>query len=79
LDTDATDEVRGLDPDIPVADSITQFLQFPSLAPRARYGRSDPMVDFARFVILTSTNYEEAAMDVRVTREHAILEKARQW
>jgi hypothetical protein len=35
------------------------------------------MVDFAKSVILTSTDYEEAAMGVRAAREYVILENGK--
>jgi hypothetical protein len=72
------EEVSRLDPDVSAPESITHFLQLPRLAPRASSRRSDPVVDFAKSIILTSTAYEEAAMGVRAARENSMHEKARQ-
>lgn len=37
--------------------------------------RIDPIVDFAKFIILMGDAYEEATVDLRSTRENVTLEK----
>ena len=72
------DEIGGLDPEVQAPDSITQFLQLPSFTPRANSRRRDPIVDYTKSVILTSAEYEDAAIAVQNQRENAIKEKERQ-
>lgn len=72
------EEVAGLDPDVSQPESITQFLQLPTFAPRANSRRRDPIVDFAKSIILTSHAYEEAAVGVITAREAAAQQKEQQ-
>ena len=72
------EEIGGLDPEVHVPDSITQFLQLPSFTPRANSRQRDPIVDYTKSVILTSAEYEDAAIVVVNKRDRAIKEKERQ-
>jgi hypothetical protein len=72
------EEIGGLDPEVHVPDSITQFLQLPSFTPRMNSRWRDPIVDYTNFVILTSVEYEDATIAVVNQRDHAIKEKERQ-
>ena len=78
MDSVPDDEVAGLDLDVSIPDLITHFLQLPSFAPRATSQRTNPIMDFAKSIILTGSAYEEATLAVSVARNDAILEKARQ-
>ena len=71
-------DVGTFDTEAPAAESITQFLQLPRFTPRATSRRRDPVVDFAKSVILTSVEYEEAAAGIIAAREDAAKEKERQ-
>jgi hypothetical protein len=68
-------EISGLELEVQVPDSITWFLQLPSFTPRANSRRGDPIVDYTKFVILTSAEYEDTTIAVVTQRDHAIKEK----
>ena len=71
-------DVAALDTEAPMPESITQFLQLPRFTPSASSHRRDPIVDFAKSVILTSSEYEEAAAIIITASEDATKEKQRQ-
>ena len=77
-DPTADPDIGGLDTDVTEPDSITRFLQLPTFTPRACSRRRDPIVDFAKSIILTCDAYEEAEVGVRMRRENAATEKQRQ-
>lgn len=77
-DPTADSDVAGLDPEVTEPNSITRFLQLPTFAPRASTRRRDPIVDFAKSIILTCDAYEQAELGVRTRRENAAAEKERQ-
>jgi hypothetical protein len=50
---DLCDEVAGLDPAIMVPHSMTRFLTLPTITARINPNKRDPIVNFAKSVILT--------------------------
>ena len=74
----AESDVAALDTEAPESESITQFLQLPRFTPSATSRRKDPIVDFAKSVILTSSEYEEALAKIITAREDAAKEKEQQ-
>ena len=83
VDTDPSDltadpDIGGLDTNVTEPDSITRFLQLPTFTPRASSRRKNPIVDFAKSIILTCDAYEEAEVGVRMRWENAAAEKKRQ-
>jgi hypothetical protein len=72
------EEIAVPDPTVQNPDSITQFLQLPSFTTRPNSRRRDPIVDYSKSVILTSTEYENAAIAIVNAREAAMKEKERQ-
>ena len=71
-------DVTALDAEALEPESITQFLQPPRFTPSASSRRQDHVVDFAKFVILTSSEYEDVAARIITAREDAAKEKERQ-
>lgn len=77
-DLGSDEEIAGLDPEVEEPDSITKFLQLPTVSARTSTKKRDPVVDFAKSIILTSAANEEAARGVRDAREQAKQDKERQ-
>ncbi|KAG0595736.1 hypothetical protein M758_UG192600 [Ceratodon purpureus] len=72
------DEIATVDLEVAERESITRFLQLPSYTPRASSRRREPIVDFAKSVILTSSEFEDAAIGLVKARKEAAKEKERQ-
>ena len=77
-DLSSDEEIAGLDPEVEEPKSITKFLQLATVSARTGRRKLDPVVDFAKSIILTSAAYEEAARGVRDAREQAKQDKERQ-
>ena len=71
------DEAAGLDPAIMEPQSLTRFLTLPTVTARINPKKRDPIVNFAKSVILTSNQYIEAAHQMRTRREEAATTKER--
>jgi hypothetical protein len=70
------EEVVGcLDPDVSHPDSITRFLILPIVTQHSHVYSKDPVVNFAKSVILTSDEYVVAATRLKETREKAVKAK----
>lgn len=67
-----------MDPDIEEPTSIMQFLQLRTFILKVIPRFCNPIVDFAKFVILIGIEYEEVAIGVRNARENVVKEKDRQ-
>ena len=77
-DLSGEEEAADLEPEVEEPQSITSFLQLPSFTPTASRRRRDPIVDFAKSIILTGDAYNEAAESIRLARESAAQEKEHQ-
>jgi hypothetical protein len=53
LDADVDDEIGGLGLEISHPNSITRFLNLPTVIERSKSNTKDPIVNFAKSVILT--------------------------
>ena len=58
--------------------SIIQFLQLPTITTRVKSRRGDPIIDYTKSIILSSSQYVEAAAKIRLSKEVATREKAAQ-
>ena len=72
------EEIAVPNPTVQNPNSITQFLQLPSFTTRPNSRRRDPIVDYSKSVILTSTEYENAAIAIVNARKAAMKEKEQQ-
>ena len=63
------EEIGVLDTDIEEPQSITRFLQLPSVTTRTSGKRKDPIIEFTKSIIITSRQYVEAAAAVKDKRE----------
>jgi hypothetical protein len=73
-DPEEEENVGGLDPDVRHPNSITRFLILPTLTPRNRPNSKDPIVNFARSVILMSDKYVAVATHLKEARGKAVKE-----
>lgn len=64
-----------MDPKVSHPDSITRFLNMPTITKRNKPNTKDPIVNFPKFVILTSEEYIAATTLLRDARKNAIKEK----
>lgn len=69
------EEVSGLDPDVTELKSITHFLQLLKCSRRTISRRTEPIVNFAKCVIFTGNEYEDAAVGVLNAKENMAKEK----
>ena len=58
-------------------DSITRFLTLPTITERSKPRNRDPILDYTTSKILTETQYEEAAQQLKDSRENVAREKER--
>ena len=72
---DLGNEVARLDPAIMESHSLTRFLMLPTIIARINPKKRDPIVNFAKLVILTSDQYVEIAHQIRTRREEAATTK----
>jgi hypothetical protein len=56
--------------------SIMQFLQLPTVTTRVNSTRKDPIIDYTKSIILSSSQYIEASTHIRCCKENAMREKA---
>lgn len=82
MDRDSADqgmaeEIAGLDPGIGEAQSITRFLNLPTVTQRSKTKFRDPILDFTTSHILTSTEFTNAMQRWKDSRENAAKEKER--
>jgi hypothetical protein len=69
------EDVGGLDPDVSHPNSITRFLNLPTVIECSKPNTKDPIVNFAKSVILTLDEYVAATTQLKEARETAIREK----
>ena len=74
---DLRDEAAGLNPDIIEPHSLTRFLTLPTVTTRINPKKQDPIVNFAKSVILILDQYVEAAHQMRTRREETATTKVR--
>jgi flagellar biosynthesis GTPase FlhF len=82
VNVDSTDprveeEAAGLDPEVAKPHSLTRFLTLPTVIARANPSKKDPIINFAKSIVLTFDQYVQAAMQLKCTREEAAREKER--
>jgi hypothetical protein len=58
--------------------SITQFLQLPTVIARVNSSHGDPIIDYMKSIILSSSEYVEAVAHILRSKENATREKAAQ-
>jgi hypothetical protein len=69
------DEAIALDPEVSEPHSMTTFLTLPTMTARANPAKKDPIINFAKSIVLTSDQYVQAAMHLKNTRKKATREK----
>ena len=70
-----TKEIATRDPNVHNLESITRFLTLPTVVPRAKSTRRDPIIDFTKPMMLTSKEYANATLEVKCTRLIVAIEK----
>lgn len=74
-DPDVEEEAARLEQGILEPQSITRFLTLPSLTKRINPKKWDPIVNFAKLIILTSDQYIEVVQEIKTRREEAAMAK----
>ena len=69
------EQAASADPEVLELQSITTFLTLPIVTARANLGKKDPIINFAKSIVLTSDQYLQAATHLKNTREQAAREK----
>ena len=75
MDEIAVEEIAVVDTDVENLESITTFLTLPAAAPHMTSRRHDLIMDFTKFIMLTSDEYVTAALEVQRTRLALAAEK----
>jgi hypothetical protein len=75
---DSTGEATDADRPAPEAPSVTKFLTLPTITARINTKRKDPIVNFAKSLILTSDQYIYAVQEMRLSKEDSAIQRERQ-
>ena len=69
------EQAASANPNVFELQSLTTFLTLPTVTARANPAKNDPIINFAKSIVLTPDQYLQAASQLKITREQAAREK----
>ena len=77
--SDVDDKATRLNPEVPQLKSIIWIQTLPTVTTRRNPRKRDPLVNFAKSIIMTSDQYMQVVEKLKTTHEEATLEKEKTW